>query len=95
MCKLQKSLYGSKQALRQWYKKFDTFMKNNNFMRCEANYCCYIKRFEKSYIILLLYVDDMLIARASLYEIKKPKKELSEKFAMKDLTNPWNEDLQG
>ena len=84
--KLQKSLYGLKQALRQWYKKFDSIMKNNNFMRCEADHCCYIKRFDKSYIILLFYIDDILIAGASLYEINKLKKELFEKFAMKDLS---------
>ena len=85
VCKLQKSLYGLKQAPRQWYKKFDSFMKGNHFVRCEADHCCYIKKFDKSYIILLLYVDDMLIAGGSLSEINKLKKELSENFAMKDL----------
>lgn len=85
VCKLQKSLYGLKQAPRQWYKRFDSFMKSNNFVRCEADHCCYIKRFDNSYIILLLYVDDMLIAGASLHEIDRLKRELSEEFAMKDL----------
>lgn len=69
VCKLQKSLYGLKQALRQCYKKFDSFMKNNGFLRCEADCCCYIKRFDNSYIILLFYVDDMLIVGVNLYEI--------------------------
>ena len=85
VCKLQKSLYGLKQAPRQWYKKFDSFMKNSGFLRCEADHCCYIKRFDGSYIILLLYVDDMLIVGANLHEIDKLKRNLSEEFAMKDL----------
>ncbi|CAM8913335.1 unnamed protein product [Rhodiola kirilowii] len=65
VCKLKKSLYGLKHAPRQWYKKFDSFMKKAEFSRCEADHCCYIKRYKNSYIISLLYVDDILIAGAN------------------------------
>jgi hypothetical protein len=71
--KLRRSLYGLKQAPRQWYKKFDSFMCSTRFTRCNADHCCYVKSFKNSYIILLLYVDDMLIARASIEEINKLK----------------------
>ena len=70
---------------RQWYKKFDSFMHRIGFKRCEANHCCYVKSFDNSYIILLLYVDDMLIAGSSIEEINNLKKQLSKQFAMKDL----------
>jgi Reverse transcriptase (RNA-dependent DNA polymerase) len=46
---------------------------------------CYFKIFDGAYIILLLYVDDMLIACASMKEINILKQELASKFAMKDL----------
>ena len=85
MCKLQKSLYGLKQAPRQWYKKFDAFMSNNGYLWCQADHCCYVKRFDNSYIILLLYVDDMLIAGAGIEEIEKLKIELSKEFSIKNL----------
>jgi hypothetical protein len=85
VCKLKKSLYGLKQAPRQWYKKFDGFMQKNGYYKCNADHCCYFKRFESSYIILLLYVDDMLVASSDMDEIKKLKKQLSSKFDMKDL----------
>ncbi|KAC9891008.1 hypothetical protein E3N88_45129 [Mikania micrantha] len=85
VCKLKKSLYGLKQAPRQWYLKFDNFMGRNGFKRCEMDHCCYIKKFSKSYIILLLYVDDMLIAGSDMKEINKLKKQMSEEFEMKDL----------
>ena len=85
VCKLRKSLYGQKQAPRQWYKKFNSFMHRIGLKRCETNHCCYVKFFDNSYIILLLYVDDMLIAGSSIEEINDLKKQLSKQFAIKDL----------
>ena len=55
------------------------------FKRCEANHCCYVKFFGNSYIILLLYVDDMLIVESSIEEINILKKQLLKQFAIKDL----------
>ena len=85
VCKLRKSLYGLKQAHRQWYKKLDSFMHRIGFKRCETDHCCYVKSIDNSYIILLLYVDDMLIAGSSIEEINNLKKQLSKQFAIKDL----------
>jgi len=73
VCKLKKSLYGLKQAPRQLYKKFDGFTCSNDFMRCKIDRYCYIKKFDDYYIILLLYVDDMLVAGFSMKEINKVK----------------------
>ena len=47
------------------------------FKRCEFDHCCYVKFFGDSYIILLLYVDDMIIAESSIEEINNLKKQLS------------------
>ena len=55
------------------------------FKRCEVDHCCYVKSFDNFYIILLLYVDDMLIVESSIEEINNLKKLLSKQFAMKDL----------
>ena len=55
------------------------------FKRCETDHCCYVKFFDNSYIILLLYVDDMFIAGSGIEEINNLKKQLSKQFAMKDL----------
>ncbi|KAL2234657.1 UNVERIFIED_CONTAM: Retrovirus-related Pol polyprotein from transposon TNT 1-94 [Sesamum indicum] len=85
VCRLKKSLYGLKQAPRQWYRKFDNFMLEIGFSRCNADHCCYVKRFDEFFIILLLYVDDMLIAGSNVKEINRLKDQLSRKFDMKDL----------
>jgi hypothetical protein len=85
VCRLKKSLYGLKQAPRQWYMKFESFMHKEGFKKCNADHCCFFKRYNSSYIILLLYVDDMLVAGPDMTEIRNLKKQLSKEFDMKDL----------
>ncbi|GKE88936.1 putative RNA-directed DNA polymerase, partial [Tanacetum coccineum] len=85
VCKLKKSLCGLKQAPRQWYLKFDSFMQRAGYKRFAMDHCCYLKKVGSSSIILLLYVDDMLVAGSDMAEIKKLKRQLSQEFEMKDL----------
>ena len=86
VCRLKKSLYGLKQAPRQWYKKFDSFMMSHGYKRLVADQCVYVRRFQNDkFVILLLYVDDMLIVGEDRSMINKLKKELSKSFDMKDL----------
>jgi hypothetical protein len=82
VCRFKKSLYGLKKAPRQWYKKFDGFMQKNGYYKCNADHCCYFKRYESNYIILLLYVDDVLVASSDMDKIKKLKKQLPSEFDM-------------
>jgi hypothetical protein len=84
--KLKKSLYGLKHSPRQWYKGFDSYMIRIGYMRCEYDCCVYVKSLDDgSFIFLLLYVDDMLIAVRSIMEVNKLKVLLSREFDMKDL----------
>ena len=86
VCKLIKSLYGLKQSPRQWYKRFDKFMLSHGYLRSTYDSCVYFKRLEDgSFVYLLLYVDDMLIAAKNMSEIQVLKKQLSDEFEMKDL----------
>ena len=62
VCKLTRSLYGLKQAPMKWYKNFESFMTKSGFYKAEKDPCCYFKKYTDSYVFLLLYVDDMLIA---------------------------------
>ena len=86
MCKLNKSLYGLKQAPRQWYKKFESVMGEQGYKKTTSDHCVFMKMFgDDDFIILLLYVDDMLIVGRNVSRINNLKKELSKSFAMKDL----------
>ncbi|KAG8472509.1 hypothetical protein CXB51_035268 [Gossypium anomalum] len=86
VCLLKKSLYGLKQSPRQWYKRFDSFMTSHDFKKSSFDSCVYFKKnIDGSFVYLLLYVDDMLIAAKDKGEIRKVKAQLSEEFEMKDL----------
>ena len=86
MCLLKKSLYGLKQSPRQWYKRFDSFMTKNSYTRSLYDSCVYYKKMhDGSFMYLLLYVDDMLIAAKNMASIVLLKKQLSQEFEMKDL----------
>ena len=86
--KLKKSLYGLKQAPRQWYRNFDYFMMSQKYKKIFADPCVYVWRFhDDKFIILLLYVDDMLIVGQDVDMIEKLKRELSKMFDMKDLSS--------
>ncbi|PPR84446.1 hypothetical protein GOBAR_AA36262 [Gossypium barbadense] len=86
VCLLKKSLYGLKQSPRQWYKRFDSFMIQHGYTRCDYDACVYHRKLsDGSHIYLLLYVDDMLIASKNMSEINKLKSQLSGEFEMKDL----------
>jgi hypothetical protein len=85
VCKLLKSLYGIKQAPKQWHKKFDKTLTSVGFVVNEADKYVYYRFGGGEGVILCLYVDDILIFGTSLNVIKEVKEFLSQNFEMKDL----------
>jgi len=86
VCKLKKSLYGLKQAPREWYHKFHSFMLSQGYKRSDTDHCLYTKQAKDgSLLILILYVDDMLIAGKNIHEVNALKSKLNATFDMKDL----------
>jgi hypothetical protein len=83
--KLMKSLYGMKQALKQWHEKFDATLISAGFSVNEADRCVYYYHGEGQGVILRLYVDDILIFETSLDVINKVKTFLCQSFDMKDM----------
>ena len=86
MCKLKKSLYGLKQALRQWYKKFESVMGKQGYKKTTSDHYVFVQNFsDDDFVILLFYVDDLLIVGRNVSRIDKLKKQLRKSFSMKDL----------
>nr|KAJ0218783.1 hypothetical protein LSAT_V11C300120880 [Lactuca sativa] len=84
--KLKKSLYGLKQALKQWHQKFDDVIFSNGFALNQTDKCVYSKFYSSGKgVIICLYVDDMLIFGADQGGVDITKKFLSSSFDMKDM----------
>ena len=74
ICRLNKSLYSFKQEPRYWYKRFDFFIVSLGFDRSEANHCAYFCDYDdRSFYILLLYVNDMMVMGNSKSRISNLK----------------------
>ena len=85
VCKLNKSLYGLKQAGRSWYEKIDALLFKFGFTKLATDNCIYIKRSNDYLIIIALYVDDLLILSDSIPKLKQFKQELANTFEMMDM----------
>jgi len=84
-CRLVKSIYGLKQASRQWYLKFDETIRKFGFKENEEDTCIYTKFKNGKFIFLILYVDDILLASSDVQILRETKNFLSSNFDMKDL----------
>lgn len=80
VCKLQKSLYGLKQANKQWYSKLSTFLLSLGYTQSQADHSLYVKKVKHEFTELLVYVDDMVLAGNSFSEIQQVKRLLNQKF---------------
>jgi hypothetical protein len=87
VCKLKKSVYGLKQAGRQWNEKINAELELMGFYRCHADSCVYIKILvtEVGDVEIGIYVDDSMLTGEPPEEVAAVKEMLMRKFKMKDL----------
>jgi len=85
VCRLTKSLYGLKQASCQWFARLSSFLISAGFSQSQSDHSLFTKVKSDTFTVLLVYVDDVILAGNSLNEIDKIKASLHEAFRIKDL----------
>ncbi|GJX56986.1 retrotransposon protein, putative, ty1-copia subclass [Tanacetum coccineum] len=80
VCKLQRSIYGLKQASRSWNKRFDEEIKKYGFTQNLDEPCVYQKASGSIVTFLILYVDDILIIGNNIPILQDVKSWLDGKF---------------
>ncbi|KAK4387417.1 Retrovirus-related Pol polyprotein from transposon RE1 [Sesamum angolense] len=85
VCKLKRSLYGLKQASRQWNLELTTKLLEFGFQQSSHDHCLFIKHSDSSFLALLVYVDDILLTGSSTTDIDVVKTYLDRLFTIKDL----------
>jgi hypothetical protein len=80
--KILRSLYGLKQAARDWNQTCTTVILALGFHQSQADLCIFI---HDSGIILGVYVDNFVVAARHLKDVKWFKSEFGSRFKIKDL----------
>jgi len=85
VCKLQSSLYGLKQASRQWNLELTKFLQSQDFVQSKSDYSLFTRDKMGLMICTLVYVDDLLITGDDVLGITQLKQDLHQTFTIKDL----------
>uniref|UniRef100_A0A2N9GMG5 Integrase catalytic domain-containing protein n=1 Tax=Fagus sylvatica TaxID=28930 RepID=A0A2N9GMG5_FAGSY len=98
VCRLKKSLYGLKQSPRQWYKRFDSYMIQIGYTRCEYDCCVYVRiledgteRTRKLWLSQKNYIRKVL-EKFSMLDAKPVSTPLANHFRLSGSQCPKNEE---
>ena len=86
VCRLKKALYGLKQSPRAWFGRFTQAMVSLGYKQSQGDHTLFIKHSQDGKLTLLLvYVDDIIIAGDDELEKQTLRERLVAQFEMKDL----------
>ncbi|KAL3569193.1 hypothetical protein D5086_029083 [Populus alba] len=73
------------ESLRQWFAKFSSALLEFGFIQSKADYTLFTRILEGSFIALLVYVDDIIVASNNSAEVSGFITLLNDRFKLKDL----------
>lgn len=83
--RLHKSIYGLKQASRQWYHCLSDVLLRAGFVQCPSDNTLFMKLSGENFTAILIYVDDIMIVSNCDAEVLSLKAALHSSFKIKDL----------
>jgi hypothetical protein len=86
VCRLNRSLYGLKQASRAWYNRFTSYLASIGFVEAKWDTSLFIYRRGDDTVYFLLYVDDIVLTASTADLLQRPIIAFQREFAMKDLS---------
>ena len=88
VCHLIKTLYGLKQAGREWNRELDAKLTKHKFTRLKSDPCVYVRRIKEELAIITVWVDDLLLFASSVRAIEKMKADIGSEWEVTDLGEP-------
>lgn len=86
VCKLNRSIYGLKQAARLWNSTIKDFLIAIDFVQSSSDACLYMKKLsDREWMYLLIYVDDMVIVCREKNQMLSVEEELKKRFRITSL----------
>jgi hypothetical protein len=85
VCKLDKAVYGLKQALREWYSKLSVKLCELDFKSSKADSSLFYFHQDNISKFMLVYVDGIIIASSNPKATKQLLRKLDREFALMDL----------
>ncbi|XP_074313947.1 uncharacterized protein LOC141649150 [Silene latifolia] len=88
VCRLLRSLYGLKQASRQWNQELTKFLIQLGYVQSKQDYSLFTQQDPLAHklALVLVYVDDILLTGDDLGALQSLKVALHSKFTIKDLS---------
>ena len=88
VCRLKKPLFGLKQSLKAWFKRFRKLLKKYSFIQSQGDHTLFINHPSLEKITtLIVYEYDIIDTGDDIEKIKSVKHLLAKEFEIKDLGN--------
>ncbi|KAG7581709.1 Reverse transcriptase RNA-dependent DNA polymerase [Arabidopsis suecica] len=85
VCRLKKSIYGLKQASRQWFLKFSDSLLKLGFKKKHGDHTLFVRSLGSEFIAVLVYVDDIVIASTTEMAATSLTEALKASFKLREL----------
>ncbi len=85
MCKLNKAIYGLRISPRMWYLTMEKILKDFGLTQSTHEPCLFYKKEKGKYVILTIYVDDLLLTGTDNESIREIREKLKKTYTVKDL----------